>query len=258
MGRSKGWIWIGLALVCAISAGALTYVLIQRQNAAAAEELARAQEAIAATPKEETVTIPVAAVRIERGATVTLEQITTKEFPVSLAPSSAMTQTELIAGQTLTQPIAEGDIFRTEAFYGGAGATLSAIIEPGRTIISIPVLDLFSGTGLFVEGDRIDMLLSYGDSGTITGYTVQNVRIIRILAPAPTEEAPNPAPSALLLEVDPEDAVMIKKVKDSGGVIDMALRSPLDEDDFDVDAVTDDELIRLMNGTPDTTGNAAP
>ncbi len=30
MARSKGWIWISLALVCALSAGTLTYYLLQR------------------------------------------------------------------------------------------------------------------------------------------------------------------------------------------------------------------------------------
>lgn len=268
MARAKGWIWISLALVCALAAGGLTYFLLQRQSAAAAEEVDRVIQEAAAAPKEETVRVPVAARNLERGTQLTADAYELKEFPVSLAPTSAITDTELIADQVLSQFVAQGDIFRPESLYGGTGAPLSAEIEQGRTIIAFPIVDLFTGTGLFVEGDRVDLLLSIeveadlpdGNTETddLTGYTVQNVRIMRILSPLPTPEEPNPAPTALLLELDPSDAVMVKKVKDAGGTIDLALRSPVDDQEFPVPPVTDGDLVNLMtNGAgPDTVGNA--
>jgi pilus assembly protein CpaB len=266
MGRAKGWIWISLALVCALGAGGLTYVLLQRQNARATQALALAQQELASEPKEATVSIPVARQDLDRGIALTPEQFELKAFPVSLAPSSAITDTELLDGQILAQFVAQGDIFRPQDIYGGTGAPLSSLIEPGRTIISFPVIDLFTGTGLFVEGDRVDLLLSIGvetttedgaEQGDITGYTVQNVRVMRILSPPPSEGDPTPAPTALLLELDPADAVMVKKVKDAGGTVDLALRSPVDQDDFDVPVVTDQDLIRLMDGSaPETVGDA--
>lgn len=265
MARAKGWIWISLALVCALGAAGLTYFMLQRQNDAAAEALAAAEQARANEPVEETVSIPVALRDLERGTVIDPQLFELKEFPVSLAPTSAITDVELLDGQALAQFVAQGDIFRTQDLYGGTGAPLSASIEPGRTVITFPVLDLFTGTGLFVEGDRVDLLLSIGveaegeggENDNITGYTVQNVRVMRILTPPPTEENPNPAPTALLLELDPADAVMVKKVKDAGGTIDLALRSPVDQDNFDVPVVTDGDLIRLMDGgAPDTVGNA--
>jgi pilus assembly protein CpaB len=265
MARAKGLIWLSLALVCALSAGGLTYFLLQRQSDEAAQALAVAQQEITDAPKEETVRVPVAVRDLERGVVLTPEFFELKEFPLSLAPTSAITETALLDGQVLSQFIAQGDIFRTEALYGGTGAPLSSSIEPGRTIITFPVMDLFTGTGLFVEGDRVDLLLSIGVETTaeegegeenITGYTVQNVRVMRILTAPPSEENPNPAPTALLLELDPEDAVMVKKVKDAGGTIDLALRSPVDTNDFDVPVVTDGDLVRLMSGGSDSVGNA--
>jgi pilus assembly protein CpaB len=265
MARAKGWIWISLALVCALSAGGLTYFLLQRQSTEAAQAVERAR--LEAAPLEETVSIPVAAADLERGSQLGAGSFELKEFPVSLAPSSALTDTGQLEGQFLSQFVAQGDIFRPEALYGGTGAPLSSSIEAGRTIIAFPIADLFTGIGLFVEGDRVDLLLSLakaGDgsaeaAGSITGYTVQNVRIMRIVSPLPSEQDPDPAPTALLLELDPTDAVMVKKVKDSGGTIDLALRSPVDEDDFTVPPVTDDDLTRLMSGgggAPNTVGNA--
>jgi pilus assembly protein CpaB len=42
----------------------------------------------------------------------------------------------------------------------------------------------------------------------------------------------------------PEDAVMVKFAKDTGGTIDFTLRSPLDENTFQAPPVDDAELLR--------------
>jgi pilus assembly protein CpaB len=266
MARAKGWIWLSLALVCALSAGGLTYFLLQQQSAAAEQALAEARQF--APPEIETAAIPVAARDLERGQVLTAQDFELKAFPVELVPSSAIADPAELEGQILAEHVSLGDIFRTSSLYGGTGAPLSSEIATGRTVIAFPVVDLFTGTGLFVEGDRVDLLLSVGleaeqdgqavDAGDITGYTVQNVRVMRILRPRPTEEQPNPAPTALLLELDPSDAVMVKKVKDAGGTVDLALRSPADGDAFEVSPVTDGDLVRLMSGEggPDIVGDA--
>jgi pilus assembly protein CpaB len=256
MGRAKGWIWLSLALVCALSAGGLTYFLLQQQSAAA--ELALAEARTFAPPEIETAAIPVAARDLERGQLITPQDFELKAFPVDLVPSSAIADPAELEGQILAEHVSVGDIFRSSSLYGGTGAPLSSEIASGRTVIAFPVMDLFTGTGLFVEGDRVDLLLSVGveaeqdgqavDAGEITGYTVQNVRVMHILRPRPTTEEPNPPPTALLLELDPSDAVMVKKVKDAGGTVDLALRSPVDSEAFDVGPVTDTDLIRLMSG----------
>lgn len=272
MARSKGWIWISLALVCALAAAGLTYALLQQQNQAVEQAVQEAERNVEAEQRP-TVAIPVAADNIARGTVLTAQLFTSQDFFADAVPTSAITDTAQLEGQVLAADIAKGDIFRPESIYGGTGAPLSSVIESGRTVIAFPIVDLFTGTGLFVEGDRVDLLLSItveateqgGEGGEaaqqsadITGYTVQNVRVMRILGPRPTQENPNPAPTALLLELDPADALMVKKVKDAGGTIDMALRSPLDEDDFAVPPITDTDLIRLMGGQPPSTVGNAP
>jgi pilus assembly protein CpaB len=254
MARAKGWIWLSLALVCALGAGGLTYYFLQRQSAATQAAVSRAMQE-AAPPPVETVAVPVAARKLERGETLTPELFRLKDFPVDLAPSSAITDTELLDGQILAATIAEGDIFRPEALYGGTGAPLSADIEPGRTVIAFPAQDLLGGTGLLVEGDRVDLLITSniteqatGNSlGALTGYTVQNVRIMRILSPAPTADTPNPAPNAFILELDPSDALMVKAVRDAEGKLDLALRSPADQQPFEQPAVNEQDILRLMS-----------
>jgi pilus assembly protein CpaB len=272
MARAKGWIWISLALVCALGAAALTYFILQQQNQAV--EIA-VQEARTEVQSEQrpTVLIPVAGQDLERGTVLNSEFFDEREFFADAVPSSAITDTTLLEGQVLAANIAAGDIFRPETIYGGTGAPLSAEIEEGRTVVAFPIVDLLTGLAVFVEGDKVDMLITLpvpaeGDGtqqdgtqqgGNLTGYTIQNVRIMRIVAPQPTSDNPNPAPTALLLELDPADAVMVKKVKDAGGTIDMALRSPLDDDNFTVPPVTDEQLFDLItNGEPPATVGNAP
>ena len=260
MARTKGWIWFTLALVCALSAGGLTYYLLQRQNTVVQEAVSVATaNAQVATPVVMTVQLPVAARDLERGATLTAQDVVLSAFPVELVPTVAISEVAQISGKILLEPIAKGDIFRERAFVGGSSVTLSAQITPGKTVIAFPIVDLFSGTGLFVAGDRVDLLLTRsglppasdvpGDSGSITGYSVQNVRVLRVLSAPPSQDNPNPAPTALLLELSPADAVMVKKVKDAGGQIDLALRSPVDDGVFPVNPVTDRDLLQLMNST---------
>jgi pilus assembly protein CpaB len=265
MARTKGWIWLSLALVCALSAGALTYFLLQRQATETERLIQEAQANAAVVPVVETVDLPVATRDLERGMMLVAQDFTLKPFPLELAPAIAITDTALLDGQILAERVTQGDFFRENALYGGGGGPLSSDIEQGRTVIAFPIVDLFTGTGLFVEGDRIDMLLSISAAGAdadgeqasenLTGYTAQNVRIMRILSPTPTQENPRPAPTALLLELDPADAVMVKKIKDIGGTIDIALRSPLDEDAFPVPPVTDRDLFRLMQGDSSIVGS---
>jgi pilus assembly protein CpaB len=256
MARTKGWIWLSLALVCALSAGALTYFLLQRQAAETERRIQDAQASAAVIPVVETLDVPVATRDLERGAVLGAQDFALKPFPLDLAPAVAITDTQLLDGQVLSERVTQGDFFRESVLYGGGGGPLSSDIEQGRTLFAFPVIELFAGTGLFVEGDRVDLLLSVSTKGegadgeqdidNLTGYTVQNVRVMRILSPRPTQENPRPVPTALLLELDPADAVMVKKVKDAGGTIDLALRSPLDQDPFNVPPINDRDLIRLM------------
>ena len=263
MVRTKGWIWISLALICALGAGGLAYYMLQQQRIAAEAAISAAQQR-SAVAELVTTEIPVAARDLERGTLIQDTDIVVKAFPVELVPSAVITDMTRLSGQILAEPVTQGDLFRERTLYGSEQGPLSAEIAQGRTIIAFPIVDLFAGTGLLVEGDRIDLLLSVevereAQEGAatrekLTGYTVQNVRVMRILTDPPTEENPEPRPTALLLELAPGDAVMVKKVKDAGGTIDLALRSPLDEEPFRVPMVDDDALITLLQGEAETIG----
>lgn len=253
MNRGKGWIWISLALVCAIGAGVLSFYVLG-QEAQAAQARATLSAAPTAVPIP-TMRVPVAAKELQAGAILVEGDYALKDFPVDLVPSNAITDTEKLAKQTLVQPVAAGDIFRSETLLGGNGAPLSGQIETGKTLFALPVVDLMGGSGLVSDGDHVDLMLSLDsankDTGAskTTGYTIQNVQVFRVLAPPKTEQEPNPKPNGYMLVLAPKDAVLVKATKDAGGTIDMALRSPSDSKPFDAPAITTEQLeAKLRSG----------
>jgi hypothetical protein len=66
--------------------------------------------------------------------------------------------------------------------------------------------------------------------------------------PVPT---PTPSPAqrntvALLLALDPQDALVLKHLKDTGAIFDFVLRSPTSNQLFELEPVTEDYLIDLF------------
>jgi hypothetical protein len=70
--------------------------------------------------------------------------------------------------------------------------------------------------------------------------------------PAQVEGTPQPTPTpsrqevsavAILLAMDPQDALVLKHLKDAGGVFDIVLRSPTSNQLFELEPVWDEYLI---------------
>jgi pilus assembly protein CpaB len=157
-------------------------------------------------------------------------------------------------------------------------ANLSERVPPGKVAIWLPMPDLLAGAGVVKPGDRLDILLSVGlgggdqsqgggqGGGLSTQTTLQNIEVFRIgqeelnlkAVPPPSQTgAPNsnpsqpsgranqPGPSAKAISflVDHQDAVIIKFIKDSGGTIDLVLRSTEDQQVVRTDAMTMDSLV---------------
>lgn len=62
---------------------------------------------------------------------------------------------------------------------------------------------------------------------------------------APPTPTPQPAeinPQAILLALNPQDALVLKHIKDTGGIVDIVLRSPTSNQIFDLSPVTSDYL----------------
>jgi pilus assembly protein CpaB len=209
--------------------------------------------------------VVMAAREIPDSAIVTPDALVVRPFPAEFAPVGAVSQPEQAVGK-----FAVGTIFKDQILMSGQVSTgrrapsLSDRVPPGRVVVWMPMPDLLAGQVGFRPGDRLDILLSMtlnkaatgeqqsNSQGLSTQVTLQNVEIFalgeQIQAGAPPadknaqqqQRAPGGQPLALL--VDHQDAIIIKYIKDSGGTIDLALRSSDEERIVRTDAVTVDSI----------------
>jgi pilus assembly protein CpaB len=221
--------FFALGLILALGAGALVFVSLQRPVDAAP------------APPIPTAKLPVAARPLEPGKAISSADYIMKDFPLDLVPISAITETAAIEGKQLVRAVGQGETFRSDQFVGGQGATMSQQIKQGFVLFAFPIVDLMSQSDVVKDGDHVDLLITLPaeaadaaaqDASKVTTLSLQNIEVYKVLRTASQEEQPEGAPTALMCSVSPADAVILKYAKDSGGVIDFALRSPLDSEPF--------------------------
>jgi pilus assembly protein CpaB len=201
---------------------------------------------------------------IPDGAVVVPDALVVRPFPAEFAPEGAVAQPEQVVGK-----FAVGTIYRDQILMNGhvstgkKAASMSDRVPPGRVVIWLPMPDLLSGQVGFRPGDRLDILLSLklvqtslgeestNSTGMSTQTTLQNVEIFAIgeqlqagvkADSSGVSARANSATQPLALLVDHQDAIIIKYIKDSGGTIDLALRSSDEERIVRTDAVTVDSI----------------
>jgi pilus assembly protein CpaB len=167
-------------------------------------------------------------------------------------PVGVITDVNALGGQILVERLGEGEFFRPSQLANSAEGPLSQQIPEAKVVMAFPVADLLNQSKVINAGDHVDLLLTIDVQegtdtethvGRSTSYTVQNIRVVKIVRPTPTEDQPNPEPSAVLFELTPQDAVIVKFVKDSGGTLDFTLRSATDTSVFETDAINQDYLF---------------
>jgi pilus assembly protein CpaB len=231
----------------ALGTAALVFFVIQQSTRQAAE---REAEIAAQLTPEPTIKLPVAARQIVRGNVLASTDVTLRDFPVALVPTTAITSAVDLENKVLARDVGEGEFF-TPALFTDDGTGIAPQIPAGRVLFAFPIVDLLSQSDVVREGDRIDLLLTLtpppGDQASaVTMLTLQNIEVFRILRNAAPEGDTEQLgdPTSLVCSVTPEDALMLKYIKDSGGVIDFALRSPLNrEDEFTSPSVNLEEVL---------------
>ncbi len=248
MNRRRGWMLLTLGLVLALGTGVATFFLLQRQRDVLAEQ-AQASIAEAQAPVA-TLRLPVAARPLAPGTLLTAEDLLLKEFPLDLVPAAAITVTVDLDSQLLAEAVGEGETFSISQLAGDTATRASRRLPAGQVLFAYPITDLLSQSNVIEEGDHVDLLLTLPIStpdgtaiGPVTTFTLQNITVFTVLRTIGEDGERNGDAVALLLSIAPEDAVLLKHVKDSEGVIDFVLRSILDDEPVDVPPVDREDLI---------------
>jgi pilus assembly protein CpaB len=212
---------------------------------------------------------------IPRGILVTADALVVKSFPADFAPAGAYSTVDDVVGKYANGFIPKGQIVVSGQLDLGkpTSPNLSERIPAGMVVAWLPMPEVLASQDAVHPGDHVDILLTApikpSADGTdkvsdnlSTQTTLQNVEVYRVgndeldqpAASAQTTQGtgqPSGTPSSVSTAKGPksigfmvnhQDAVTIKFVKDSGGTIDLVMRSQDDQQMVPTDGVTLDSL----------------
>ncbi len=238
MGKKKALIWLILGTVLSIGAGLVTY-----------RTISRAQSITPTVPKTKTTEVLVVVHDIPARAILKEGDVAVEQVPENMVPASAVKSVDEAVGKIARVQLVPGEILVSERLVEPAatGKDVAFTMPEDYVIVALPATDLLSQSNILKPGDKVDILVSV-ETGSTTAATnmvtldsLQNMVIQGILASKTldvksgafggksTEKkntAQMPPPDGLLIAVSPQDALVLKYLKDSGGTFDLALRSP--------------------------------
>ena len=255
-----------VAALAALAAGVM--VLSITSNAGSASNAAGNSGPSAATsvPMKPVV---VAVSDIEANNIITTSMLTVASYPVDLIPSDTFTNTAELVGMTARTKVFGGQMVLKRQFVAGGGRTGTSVNVPkNKVLVAFPSTDILNSTGAVQPGDHVDILLSMPISGTarldssapmgsqVTGFgptlvaqtTIQNIEVYS--SGVWTGQNGGGGDNGLKITtflVDPQEAVILKYIKDSGGIIDVVVRSLENTQVNKTDPVNIDYVADLYN-----------
>jgi pilus assembly protein CpaB len=249
MKRRSGLIWIVTGVILAVLAGLLALWVILRATA----------DVTVPEPQEPKVAVVVASRFIDVRELIQSGDVEIKAAPVDIVPEDAARSVEEVVDHLALTPLSPGQMILTSQVVSPTikGRHIAFLMEEDQVVMAYAPGDLMSGIGLLQSGDHVDLLFSLevaveegGDF--VTFYSLQNLEIARIVRETAVQTVQGVQtlvetgePLAFLFALDPQDALVLKHLKDTGAVLDMVLRAPGVEEQFDTQPVDIDYLIDL-------------
>jgi pilus assembly protein CpaB len=265
MKQRGGCLWLLVGLFLAVVAGGLAFTAILK--ATSAEPTSQA---------ETLAPVVVVARDVPPRTEIKPEDLITRELPLSAIPDNAVRDQQAAIGKVTTSQLIAGEILLKPriAEPGTTGSQVNFKIEPGKVVMAFPADDLMSQAGVLQPGDIIDFLYTIqvkhagttgssvtagaggtGGEKTITFWGLQKVSITAVVLPSNTRigrnKSQSPArPKAILLALDPQDALLLKHLKDTNSIVDIVLRAREDDKKYETQPVTEKYLEQEYNLTP--------
>ncbi len=255
-----GRILILLGLILAIGAGFITFLFLQ--NASVNQ---------AAAPVE-TQPVVVALQPIEARTPIPPDAVGLQDWPVTLVPPGALTDTAQVANKLSVAPIFPGQVIVKEMVVDKEqleelppalaaqeyGSDVSFTIPEGKVAVAFPVNEISSVAGAIRPGDTVDLLVTLtlpeevaepgGGANVVTGFTLQNLEVINTV-PWGVEGGDQPVGQIYTLLVDRQQAAILKFIRENAQP-DFALRPAGDTAEYEVEPVTLNYLLTTFNLAP--------
>jgi pilus assembly protein CpaB len=243
MKRRSGCIWIAAGVVLALIAGVLAFLAILRASSTA----------VPGEPRVPTVDVVVAARSMRVRELIEPGSVELRQAPADIVPDTALREVGEALGQITLVPLASGEMILTSHVISPTikGEQIAFIMDPSKVAMAFPADDLMSSNNLLQPGDHVDVLFSIDvkardkdSGGLVTFNALQNLEIATVVKPrdidtTAAEEAGVRAlrPLAIVFALDPQDALVLKHLRDMGGTVDIVLRAPEAEEQFETQPV---------------------
>jgi len=262
--KHRSWLWFFAALLLAVLAGAIAIFALRQ---------AATRETPAATTPGRIVVV--AAQAIAANSTIRVDNLVSEER--STSPSGAAVEVQDVVGRVTLRDIARGEVILMQDLTSEMTGThrLPYLLGDDKIAVALPADDILSKWGAVAPGDHVDVLftldvlletplpseIAQTEEGTaiqsmtrdqsldnVTVLTLQNVEVLQLIEePAAEQQQQQEQVSvrqrALILKINPQDALVLKYLMDSTGKIDLALRSPTNNTLFDVEPVNINYLM---------------
>jgi len=258
-----------VGILAALGAGGLVYYLSLTQVPTAAAVPPTTVAVATATPLPREALV-LAAHDILPRQLVTAADVVTREYPIGLAPDGAFHITSEVISRTATTQVFGGEILLARQFtenQGGPTDITSDQLPAGKVLVAFPASDILSSVDGVRAGDHVDILVTLpvsGTTGTSAGgsttggryqaaqATMQDVTVYSRGSPAQPVANTNgnggtAASAVITFVVDHQEALILKYIKDSGGTVDLVVRSIKDTKEIATDPVSLDYLIELYH-----------
>jgi pilus assembly protein CpaB len=246
-GRGPGTALVVAGVVLAVVAAAIVFAVVLQAQLLANQGVRQAYVVMVVQDVPEFTTIPQSAIAL-------------KPFPAAFAPAGAATSLDQVAGKfTTTRLVRDQVVLAAQVSESRRSDTPSVTIPTGKVAYWMALPDLVAAANPIRAGDRIDLLLSINltDSqglgkGLVTQNALQNLEVYFVgTAPTAPGAAGQPAAAGgarvIGLVLDPQEALIVKYVKDSGGTLDLLLRPRDTQERYSMQSVNADTLIDALN-----------
>lgn len=231
-----------------ISVGLAIYVYIQADQVSKVTRQATTDVVVAREDLAPRVAVPASAVAVVK-------------MPVDLVPPEAATSAADVVGRYPLTKIYRGETLIRPELADTEGQTGPAfMLRDDSVAVTYPGSDLLTSAGAVRAGDRVDLLISLpvsqpaqptaaapadGATPIVTQMMLQNIEVLRVGSfTAPGQQQANASSKFITFQVKPQDALVLKWAKDSGGTIDLVLRPPSRREEDVLEAVNSSYISR--------------
>lgn len=204
--------------------------------------------------------------------------------PVEIAPRDALTTLDAAVGKIIKTDLIQGEMVLQHNLADPTNnvGDLSFILSEDHILMAFPAEDLLSRNRMVQRGDIVDIFATFdeevqtvGDTPAVTDEdnepetrtftidTMQNVSVTALVldvveatsntntdanlleGSSQNATATNADIKAYLFALSPQDALILKHLKDTGAIFDIVLRAPTSTVQFELTPVTDEYIIEF-------------